>query len=219
MELVQGETLHERIKRASIPVHEALTITKQIAEALEAAHEKGIIHRDLKPGNGLEGDRKAKPFLEMPNSVQPHASFSPDGRWVAYMSTELGSTTPQLFVQPYPASGAKYQITTDGGVEPLWSPDGKQIFFTWTARCLRSTSERNRICRLENLHSFQFLPLYSRHPEFKLRHHARWQTVPHHPKRRFSRSWPDGCGLPDQCRHELVRRLEAARASSLIRFD
>ena len=52
MELVSGETLADRIKReGAVPVEEALAICKQIAEALEAAHEKGIIHRDLKPAN------------------------------------------------------------------------------------------------------------------------------------------------------------------------
>ena len=52
MELVPGDTLQERVKRdGAVPVEEALTIAKQIAEALEAAHEKGIIHRDLKPAN------------------------------------------------------------------------------------------------------------------------------------------------------------------------
>jgi hypothetical protein len=51
MELVSGETLADRIKRGAIPIEEALPIAKQIAEALEEAHEKGIIHRDLKPGS------------------------------------------------------------------------------------------------------------------------------------------------------------------------
>src|SRR5215813_5613323 len=51
MELVPGETLTDRIKRGAIPIEEALPIAKQIADALEEAHEKGVIHRDLKPAN------------------------------------------------------------------------------------------------------------------------------------------------------------------------
>src|SRR5262249_9977535 len=51
MELVEGETLADRIARGPLPLEEALKIAHQIAEAFEAAHEKGIIHRDLKPAN------------------------------------------------------------------------------------------------------------------------------------------------------------------------
>src|SRR5262249_25943550 len=61
MELVHGETLQERLKRGPIPIDEGLPIAKQIAEALEAAHEKGIVHRDLKPANiALSGGAKVK---------------------------------------------------------------------------------------------------------------------------------------------------------------
>ena len=51
LELVDGESLDRRIARGPIPVQAALGIARQIAEALEAAHEKGVIHRDLKPAN------------------------------------------------------------------------------------------------------------------------------------------------------------------------
>jgi Tol biopolymer transport system component len=51
LEYVEGETLAHRLKAGALPVDEALAVSKQMAEALEAAHEKGIVHRDLKPGN------------------------------------------------------------------------------------------------------------------------------------------------------------------------
>ncbi len=65
MELVEGETLAERITRGPIPPQEALQLSIQIAEALEAAHEKGVIHRDLKPANikvDAEGQVKVLDF-------------------------------------------------------------------------------------------------------------------------------------------------------------
>jgi serine/threonine protein kinase len=61
LELVEGETLADRIKTGPIPVEESLKLALQIAEALEAAHEKGIIHRDLKPANiKITSDGKVK---------------------------------------------------------------------------------------------------------------------------------------------------------------
>src|SRR5258706_3820244 len=51
MELIEGPTLAARIKKGPVPLEESLGIAKQIADALEAAHEKGVVHRDLKPGN------------------------------------------------------------------------------------------------------------------------------------------------------------------------
>jgi serine/threonine-protein kinase len=75
----------------------------------------------------LDGDRKPKPFAAMPGTVHGHAALSPDSQWLAYMSNEL-NTLPEVFVQSYPA-GSKYQITTEGGDSPMWSPDGKQLFY------------------------------------------------------------------------------------------
>src|SRR5262252_1178269 len=76
MELVPGETLAERIWRGPIPIDESAAITKQIVEALEAAHEKGVIHRDLKPGNimlSAEGKVKVLDF-GLAKAYESHAT-------------------------------------------------------------------------------------------------------------------------------------------------
>ena len=90
MELVEGPTLADRITRSAIPLDEALPIVKQVAEALEAAHEQGIIHRDLKPANikvRPDGTVKVLDFglakamdpagSGQPAAGSPHGSMSP----------------------------------------------------------------------------------------------------------------------------------------------
>jgi serine/threonine protein kinase len=69
MELVEGPTLADRIREGAIPIEEALPIAKEIAEALEYAHEQGIIHRDLKPAN-VKLTRDGKVSLRMFGSVR-----------------------------------------------------------------------------------------------------------------------------------------------------
>jgi len=76
------------------------------------------------PGSGQV--RKTQPFLRTPfNEGAPR--FSPDGRWLAYASDESGRL--EIYVQPYPGPGGKWQISTEGGNEPAWNPNGRELFY------------------------------------------------------------------------------------------
>jgi Tol biopolymer transport system component/predicted Ser/Thr protein kinase len=74
----------------------------------------------------LQGERKPVPFLQTEFSER-QGRFSPDGRWIAYSSDESGRY--EVYVQPYPPTGAKWMISRDGGGRPEWRRDGKEIFF------------------------------------------------------------------------------------------
>ena len=67
-----------------------------------------------------------KLFLGTP-ATEGAARFSPDGRWIAYVSDESGR--PEIYVQPYPGPGGKWQISVDGGIEPAWNPNGRELFY------------------------------------------------------------------------------------------
>jgi Tol biopolymer transport system component len=72
------------------------------------------------------GDHKGQPFLRTPfNEGAPR--FSPDGRWLAYVSDESGRY--EVYAQPYPGPGGKWQISTEGGTEPVWNPNGRELFY------------------------------------------------------------------------------------------
>ena len=74
----------------------------------------------------MEGDREPFPFLETPfNEGAP--MFSPDGRWIAYVSDESGRN--EVYVQPFPDPGGKRQISTEGGGDQVWSRDGQELFY------------------------------------------------------------------------------------------
>jgi len=71
-------------------------------------------------------DHKRTSFLVTP-ATEGAPRFSPDGRWLAYVSDESGR--PEVYVQPYPGPGGKWQISSDGGTEPAWNPTGRELFY------------------------------------------------------------------------------------------
>ena len=72
--------------------------------------------------------RRIKPFLNT-KSAEFYPEFSPDGRWMAYDSDESGRE--EVYVRPFPGPGGKWQISHEGGIEPLWARNGKQLFYRW----------------------------------------------------------------------------------------
>lgn len=74
----------------------------------------------------LFGDRKPFALAETP-FAESSAVFSPDGRWIAYVSNEGGQT--DVYVQSFPGPGAKSQVSRDGGSHPVWRADGRELFY------------------------------------------------------------------------------------------
>src|SRR5262245_21024453 len=136
MELVEGETLAERLKRGPITLDEALQIAKQIVDALEAAHERGIVHRDLKPGNIKRTPAGAVKILDFglakatrsPLPSEPGFSHSPTLMSGSMAGVSLG-TAP--YMSPEQVRGKDVDVRAD-----IWAfgcvvyelLTGKQLF-------------------------------------------------------------------------------------------
>jgi Tol biopolymer transport system component len=71
-------------------------------------------------------ERKPRPYLATP-FIEASGRFSPDGHWIAYSSTE--STRAEIYLAPFPATGAKWQVSSTGGVTPRWRQDGKELYY------------------------------------------------------------------------------------------
>ena len=74
----------------------------------------------------LEGERKAQPLIRT-SFNEGAATLSPDGHWLAYVSNESGRN--EVYVQPFPGPGGKVPISTEGGEQPRWARNGKELFY------------------------------------------------------------------------------------------
>ncbi len=92
-----------------------------------------LVYTEFHPETGadlwvvnVDTDRQPRPFLKTP-FAEKKASFSPDGHWLAYVSNESGED--EVYVQPFPGPGEKWQISTGGGDEPVWARSGHELFY------------------------------------------------------------------------------------------
>ena len=74
----------------------------------------------------MEGERSWEPLLEL-EAVEFGPAISPDGQWIAYVSNETGRN--EVYVQRFPDHGGRQPISTEGGLDPTWSPDGQALFY------------------------------------------------------------------------------------------
>jgi len=91
-----------------------------------------LAFQDINPTAGQDtwilrlNDRKAEQFLQTPfRKAIPR--FSPDGRWLAYVSDQSGRE--EIYVRPYPGPGGQWQVSTEGGTEPVWNSNGRELFY------------------------------------------------------------------------------------------
>ena len=112
-----------------------------------------MLFRSQRTGNDilvlpLTGDRKPFPFKQTSDS-ENWAAFSPDGKWVAYSSTEAGD--PEVYVAPFPpaASARRWLVSKGGGTQARWRRDGKELFYLSPTRRIMAVDVDGRGAELE----------------------------------------------------------------------
>jgi Tol biopolymer transport system component len=111
-------------------------------EAVLTPDGKAIVYQSDPSGNAdveyrlLAGDTTPKPIASTAH-VENSARVSPNGRWVAFATDESG--TPQVVVQPFPGPGPRLQVSTKGGREPVWSRDGRRLYYRGDGKLMAAT--------------------------------------------------------------------------------
>jgi eukaryotic-like serine/threonine-protein kinase len=88
----------------------------------------------------MTGEKKPYPLIATSHSRQWYAAFSPDGKWVAYVSDESGN--PEIYLVPFPDARVKIQVSTNHGSQPRWSPDGHQLYYIGKDHAIMATTLR-----------------------------------------------------------------------------
>ncbi len=91
-----------------------------VSITLTGTRDYGISRLDL-------GTKKVTRLVDLPGSEQHSAQISPDGKWIAYASTETGRQ--EIWIEPQPQTGKRFQLTRQGGRHPQWAPDGSSLYF------------------------------------------------------------------------------------------
>ena len=113
---------------------ERLTGGSSVWEGVISPDGKTLLYRETIPGRSgyqimyklIAGDGTPRLFTSAPGNLQM-PRFSPDGAWIVYQSDESGKF--EIYVRPFPSGTSRHQISAGGGTEPLWSADGKRIYY------------------------------------------------------------------------------------------
>ena len=135
---------------------------EQVLEGIISPDGTTLVFRSTAPNHlhdiwyrRLTGDTTRKAVVSAPTSEYA-PRLSPNGRWITYTSNEDGSS--QVYVQPFPPTGAHYPVTDAGGIMPLWSPDGRRIFYVTGGTMFAATVETSpgfRVVARDSMFSVQ----------------------------------------------------------------
>ena len=107
-----------------------LLVSSSVAKSVEGWSPDGklVIYNSSTGGiTAVQVEGERNPFVVVPG-IADQGAISPDGKWIAYRTHDAGRV--EVYVQAFPSGGARWQISTDGGGEPSWRHDGKELYFT-----------------------------------------------------------------------------------------
>lgn len=124
------------IQRLEAALADRYRIQKKLGEggmasvylAEDVKHQRKVAVKVLRPElAAVIGAERFLSEITTTAKLQHMPAVSPDGRWIAYVSGDTGG--PEIYVEPFPGLGRRFKVTTGGAVDPVWSPDGRRLYF------------------------------------------------------------------------------------------